>query len=65
MNSVLNYFFKENGFHPFFFFPSIHLVLCHYAFDWLVAGSDCLISFPGLIFVLWLTWLLAKLMCYI
>jgi hypothetical protein len=25
---VLNYFFEESHFLPFFFFPSLHLVLC-------------------------------------
>jgi hypothetical protein len=47
----LNYFFEESGFHPFFFFPSTHLVLCNYVFGSLVGGFDCLISFPDLIFV--------------
>jgi hypothetical protein len=30
MNPVLNYSFEESDFHPFFFFPLLHLVLCHY-----------------------------------
>jgi hypothetical protein len=52
MNSILNYFFEESGVHSFFFFPSLHLVLCHYIFGMPVGGLDCLISFPDLIFVL-------------
>jgi hypothetical protein len=31
----------------------------------LVGGFDCLISIPDSIFVLWLTWLLTRLMCSI
>jgi hypothetical protein len=34
-------------------------------FGMLLGGFDFLISFPDLIFVLWLTWLLARLMCCI
>jgi hypothetical protein len=38
------FFFKESGFHPFFFL-SLNLVLCNYAFDRIVVGFDCLFSF--------------------
>jgi hypothetical protein len=58
-------FFEESGFHPFFFFPLLHLVLCYYIFGILVGGFDFLISFSDLNFVLWLTWLLARLICFI
>jgi hypothetical protein len=62
LNLILNYFFEQSGFHTFFF-PSLHLVLFKCVFDRLFGGFDCLISFPDLIFVLWLIWLLARLMC--
>jgi hypothetical protein len=62
LNPILNYFFEDSHFHPFFL-PLLHLVLCHYIFGKLVCGFDCLISFPDLIFVLWLTWLFARLIC--
>jgi hypothetical protein len=39
------------------------LVLCSYVLDRLVGVFDALFSFPDLIFALWLTWLLATLMC--
>jgi hypothetical protein len=44
---------------------SSHCSTCCYAtvFDKLVGSFDCLISFPDLIFVLWLIWLLTRLMC--
>jgi hypothetical protein len=61
----LNFLFEEIGFHAFFFFPLLHLVVCHYIFGMLVGGFDFLISFPDLIFMLWMTWLLARLMCSI
>jgi hypothetical protein len=61
----LNYFFEESGFHPLFFFSLLYLVLCHYIFGMLFGGFGCLTSFPVLIFVLWLTLLLARLMCYL
>jgi hypothetical protein len=38
--------FEECGFYPFFFFPSLHLVLCNYVLDRLVGGFNCLFSFP-------------------
>jgi hypothetical protein len=45
-------FFEANGFHPFFFFPSLQLVLCSYVLDRLVGVFDALFSFPDLIFAL-------------
>jgi hypothetical protein len=45
MNPVLNHFLEESGFHSFFFFPSLHLVLCHYVLDSLVGDFKCLFSF--------------------
>jgi hypothetical protein len=46
----------ENGFHPFFVFPSLHLVLCNYVLDRLFGGFSHLFSFPWFNFVLWLYW---------
>jgi hypothetical protein len=46
LNPALNYFFEDSGFHPFFFFPPLHLVLCYYVFDRLVGGFSHLFSFP-------------------
>jgi hypothetical protein len=37
---------QENGFHPFFFFPSSHLELCNYVLDRLVGGFSHLFPFP-------------------
>jgi hypothetical protein len=51
----------KSGFHLFFFFPSLHLVLCYYISGRLIGSFDCLISFSYLIFVLRLIWLLARL----
>jgi hypothetical protein len=48
--SCIELFFEDSDFHPFFFFPSLHSVLCNYVFDRLVGGFDCLISFPDFIF---------------
>jgi hypothetical protein len=36
----------KSGFHPFFFFPSLHLVLCNYVLDGLVGGFNHLFSLP-------------------
>jgi hypothetical protein len=58
--SCIKLFFKESGFHPFFFFPSLHLVLCKYVLDKLVGGFSCLFSFLGLVFVLQLSCLLGS-----
>jgi hypothetical protein len=41
----------ENGFHPFFFFPVLHLVLCNYV-DRLLGGFSHLFSFPWFNFIL-------------
>jgi hypothetical protein len=46
----------ENGFHPFFVFPLLHLILCNYVFDRLVGGFSHLFSFLWFNFVLWLYW---------
>jgi uncharacterized membrane protein len=35
--SYIELIFEESGFHPFFF-PLLHLVLCHYVLDRLVGG---------------------------
>jgi hypothetical protein len=35
-----------NGFHPFFFFPSLHLVLFNYVLDSLVGVFSHLFSLP-------------------
>jgi hypothetical protein len=51
-NLVLNYFGGDNGFHPFFFFPMLDLVLCNYVFDKLLVGFSHLFSFPWFNFVL-------------
>jgi hypothetical protein len=56
-------FFEKSSFHSFFFFPSLHLVLCNYVFDRLVGDFNHLISF--LIFVLWLTCFLARFICFL
>jgi hypothetical protein len=61
---VLNYFFEKNGLHPFFFFPLLHLVLCNHIVDKTVGGFSYLFFSLDLIFVLWLSWFLARLMCY-
>jgi hypothetical protein len=50
-------FCGENGFHPFFVFPSLHLVLCNSVLDRLVGGFSHLFSFPWFNFVLWLYWI--------
>jgi hypothetical protein len=39
-----------NGFHPFFFFPSLHFVLCNYVLDKLVSGFSHLFSSPWFYF---------------
>jgi hypothetical protein len=55
LNPVLTYFGEENGFHPFFVFPSLHLLLCNYVLDRLLVVSVtcsfslCLILFCGYI----------------
>jgi hypothetical protein len=43
---LLNTFFQECGFHPFFFFPLLLLMLCNSVLDRLVDGFNCLFSFP-------------------
>jgi hypothetical protein len=59
----LNYICEECGFHPFFFFPSLQLVLCNYVLDRLLGGFNCLFSLSWFNFVLWLTWFLARFVC--
>jgi hypothetical protein len=49
LNPVLNYSGGENSFHPFFFFPSLHLVLCNYALDKLDVGFNHLFFFSPLV----------------
>jgi hypothetical protein len=66
LNPVLNYFIEDSHFHPFFFFSLLYLVLCNYVLDKLVCGFSQLFFFPlplGLIFRLWLSWFLARLLC--
>jgi hypothetical protein len=44
--SYIEFSFEESDFHPFFFFPLLHLVLCNYVLDRLIGGFNCLFSFP-------------------
>jgi hypothetical protein len=46
LNPVLSCFLGENCFHPFFFFPSLHLVLFNYVVDRLFGVFSHLFSFP-------------------
>jgi hypothetical protein len=46
LNPVLNYFWGESGFYPFFFFSLLLLVLCDCVVDMLVGGFSHLFSFP-------------------
>jgi hypothetical protein len=46
LNPVLIYFWEESDFHPFFFFLSLHLLLCNYVLDRPVGGFSQLFSFP-------------------
>jgi hypothetical protein len=46
LNLYLIIFFEESGFHPFFFFPLVHLVVCNNVLDRVVGGFSHLFSFP-------------------
>jgi hypothetical protein len=58
------FWWGENGFHPFFFFLSLYLVLCQYVLDRLVGGS--VTSFLSLDLILFCGCIgfLAKCVCY-
>jgi hypothetical protein len=50
------------SFHSFFFFPSLHSVLCNYVLYWLVGNFNCLFSLPWFNFCVVTDLVLARLM---